>query len=335
MNLGEAGSAIAFRDFDGKPIEFCGRYVSANSLFAAHGAGQTKGGGDKRVSNWWDSMTDHRGRSPYLEEMARLEGREWLLELSPEKAAENSAGYFSCQSGPLVIKVRGRGPHKSDYWLSAAPALDAAAYLSVELKAWVYSTMARLIQEGPEQVEHRTYFKRYSLFPKEKLLPKHWCVFLQIPELLEITHERIRLDVAARDLIDGSVGAMWSKYRADKEWAEERHGLWYRFPGEDKDVPIWQYHYRELPYFKEWLDEQYEPEHMYDYMKRKYGEMPAVATAFNYNCSQGRLLEFTQKKRSQKRLDSLMDEMAKFKANNPMAQYQLSFENGNWLSHVY
>jgi hypothetical protein len=75
---------------------------------------------DKRVTNWWDSMIDHWGQSPYLEEMARLEGREWLLELTPEKFAGNSANYFTAPSGPLVIKVkgtRGRGSNGTDYWL--------------------------------------------------------------------------------------------------------------------------------------------------------------------------------------------------------------------------
>jgi hypothetical protein len=290
------------------------------------------------VTHWWDSMIDHWGQSPYLEEMARLEGREWLLELTQEKFAGNSANYFLSQSGPLVIKVkgtRGRGSNGTDYWLSRAPALDAAAYLSVELKAWVFSTMSRLIQEGLPQVEPHVYMRRYSQFPKENLLKKHWCIFLQIPELLEIIHERMKLDVSNRDLIDGSVGKMWAKYREGQEWAVERHKMWYTFPGETKAVEIWQYHYCELQYFKEWLDEAYEPNCMFNYMKGKYGEMPAVATASHYNCSPGKLIEFTQKKRSQKRLDSLMSQLAEFKASNPRSQLQLPFENGNWLSRVY
>jgi len=41
-------------------------------------------------------MGHTHGGSPYLHSMPRLEGREWLLELAPEKFAGNSANYFSC-----------------------------------------------------------------------------------------------------------------------------------------------------------------------------------------------------------------------------------------------
>lgn len=324
------------RDFNGRSVTFIGHYVSANSLFAAHGAGATASGGDKRVSNWWNSFTDHYGESDLLRDMAEMEGREPFREVRREKAAEISAGYFLCQSSPLVVKIAGSGPHKTDYLLSRAPALEAAAYLSTRLKAWVYVTMARLIHEGPqEQSELRTYFKRFSLFPKKNLKPKHWCVFLEIPELLEITHERMRLDVGQRDLIDGSVGKMWAKYRSDKPWAAERHELLYTFPEETQAYSIWQYHNSELPYFREWLNEVYEPEHLFRYTERKFGSLPAVALSGHYCCSDALTEGYANKKKSQKQFDRDLERLAAFRLDNPRAQLSLPFANANWLSRVY
>ena len=271
------------RDFNGQSVSFVGHYVSANSLFAAHGAGATASGGDKRVSHWWNSFTNAYGESELLRHMAEMEGRDAFREVSWEKSAEIPADYFLCQSSPLVIKVGGMGRRGADYLLSRAPALKAAAYLHPAVEAWVYTTMARLIQEGPQdQPELRTYFRRFSVFPKKNLIPKHWCVFLEIPELLEITHERMRLDVGERDLIDGSVGKMWSKHRDGEPWATERRVMEYTFPDETRSYPIWQYHNSELPYFREWLNEVYEPEHLYCYTERKYGELPAVALSHAY-----------------------------------------------------
>jgi hypothetical protein len=324
------------RDFNGRSVTFIGHYVSANSLFAAHGAGATASGGDKRVGNWWNSFTNAYGESELLRHMAEMEGRDAFREISWEKSAEIPADYFLCQSSPLVIKVGGMGRKGTDYLLSRAPALKAAAYLSPALEAWVYTTMARLIQEGPQdQPELRAYFKRFSLFPKKNLRPKHWCVFLEIPELLEITHERMRLDVGQRDLIDGSVGKMWSKYRNGKDWAVERHELPYTFPGETKPYPIWQYHNSELPFFREWLNEVYEPEHLYRYTERKYGEIPAVALSGHYQCDEKLVAEFASKRRTQKQMDRLLFQAAEFASMNPRAQMVLPLSNGNWLSRVY
>ena len=324
------------RDFNGRSVSFIGHYVSANSLFAAHGAGATASGGDKRVSDWWRSFVNHYGESELLRHMAEIEGRDAFREVSWEKAAEIPADYFLCQSSPLVIKVGGMGRRGADYLLSRAPALKAGAYLHPGVEAWVYTTMARLIQEGPQdQPELRTYFRRFSVFPKKNLIPKHWCVFLEIPELLEITHERMRLDVGERDLIDGSVGKMWSKHRDGEPWATERRVMEYTFPGETRSYPIWQYHNSELPYFREWLNEVYEPEHLYCYTERKYGELPAVALSHAYECGEHHLQEFSSKRRSMKQQDRLMNQIAEFKSAHPRAQLQLPFSNANWLSRVY
>ena len=325
-------SVVHYEDFNGKRVQFYGHYVSANSLFAAHGVGATGGGGDKRVSNWWKSFMN----GDLVHYMSEMEGRDPLREIRHGETAKFSADYFLCQSSPLVIKVGGAGRNGVDYLLSRAAALEAAAYLSAALKAWVYVTMARLIQEGPQaQPELRTYFNRFSLFPKENLRPKHWCIFLEILPLYEIIQERMKLDVARRDLIDGSVGKMWAKHREGKNWAVERHCMQYTFPGEVQSYDIWQYHNSELPWFREWLTEVYEPELLFRYTKNKFGEFPAIALSPHYQCADRHKEEFAQKKRSMKQQDKLMNQLAEFKAANPRAQLMLPFGNPNWLSRIY
>lgn len=325
-------SVVHYEDFNGKRVKFAGHYVSANSLLAAYGTGATPDGNDKRVRRWWETFA----LSDVFSCMAELEGREPMRQVTWEQFAGLPANYFLCQSSPLVVKVGGQGRGGGDYFLSRGPALKYGAYLNARLEAWVYVTMARLIQEGPqEQPELRTYFKRFSLFPKENLRPKHWCVFLEILPLYEIIQERMKLDVGRRDLIDGSVGTQWVRFRDGKDWAVERHPMSYTFPGEVQAYDIWQYHNSELPYFREFLNEVYEPELLYSYTKRKFGEFPAIALSPHYECAEHYLEEFAVKKRSMKQQDKLMNQLAEFRAANPRAQLQLPFDNPSWLSRMY
>lgn len=284
------------------------------------------------VKSWNGTPISRRTTDGYVNAtaMAKASGKQWYDYFNTNRAST----YLEALSRNLEIPVTSLYISKpgEGTWIHPRLAVDFARWISAEFAVWMDGWF---MEEMTRPVEQRTYFRRFSVFPKKNLMRKHWCVFLQITELLEVTHERMRLDVAQRDLIDGSVGKMWAKHREGQDWAVERHKMEYTFPDETKPVEIWQYHNSELPYFKEWLDEVYEPEHLYSYTKRKFGEMPAVAMSHHYECSEERLVEFTSKRRTQKQMDRLMDQLAKFRSNNPRAQLLLPFENGNWLSRVY
>src|SRR4051794_39302590 len=83
-----------------------------------------------------------------------------------------------------------------------------------------------------------------------------WCVIAEAADLL-IWAEHIfipaGLDMQAYDLLDGSVGTHWARFREGKEWAGQ--SIYYVHPFPDKRGPrdARAYPMCELQYFREWL----------------------------------------------------------------------------------
>lgn len=111
----------------------------------------------------------------------------------------------------------------------------------------------------------------------KQCLPKgFWSVFIEGAEIL-IGAEHIfgpaDLEMKQYDLLDGSIGAHWSRYRQDKPWMGIRVNYNYTFPKDDPrgTVTPWCYPMQELEHFKVWLNGEYWTKHFPEYVRRKYG----------------------------------------------------------------
>ncbi|MFM6250577.1 MAG: hypothetical protein ACKPEQ_15755, partial [Dolichospermum sp.] len=71
------------------------------------------------------------------------------------------------------------------------------------------------------------------------------------------------------DLLDGSIGIHWSKYREDKDWIGDRIKFKYRFP-DGRHCDPWCYRMRELEYFRYFLEQKYKPTLLPQYLESKY-----------------------------------------------------------------
>jgi hypothetical protein len=72
------------------------------------------------------------------------------------------------------------------------------------------------------------------------------------------------------DLIDGSIGIWWSKYRKNKSWAQESSTYLYEFADKRGTRDAKCYLNSELQYFRHWLKNIYKRQHLVDYLKNKY-----------------------------------------------------------------
>ena len=72
------------------------------------------------------------------------------------------------------------------------------------------------------------------------------------------------------DLIDGSIGIWWSKYRKDTHWVGDAATYKYEFIDRRGTVDAKCYPIAELPFFKGWLRNIYKKQHLIDYLKNKY-----------------------------------------------------------------
>src|SRR4051794_35249766 len=101
------------------------------------------------------------------------------------------------------------------------------------------------------------------------------------------------------DLLDGSIGKHWSRYRQDKPWMGARILYEYTFPDGDPrgTVRPWAYPMQELEHFKMWLHGEYWALHFPNYIKNKYGAT-AIDKALPLFAALGvPLLNFTKPKK--------------------------------------
>lgn len=134
----------------------------------------------------------------------------------------------------------------------------------------------------PVNTEYQMTLKPYTsrivwvMQVRKVLKSGYWCVFVEGAEVL-IGAEHVmgpaNLEMKQYDLLDGSIGSHWGKYRDDKPWAGRRIPYDYTFPKGDPrgTVRPWSYQMEELQYFKHWLHTEYMTIHFPEYIRRKYG----------------------------------------------------------------
>ena len=105
----------------------------------------------------------------------------------------------------------------------------------------------------------------------------HFCIFNEShPVMISV-----EVNVGSQckfDLIDGSIGTFWRKYREDKLWAEEENVCTYNYIFSDYrgTRPVKCYDNTEWTFFKQWLKHVYKKEHLPKYLRNKYSNNPTM-----------------------------------------------------------
>lgn len=134
-----------------------------------------------------------------------------------------------------------------------------------------------------KQNHTNTYLDRLTKADSLRLPAGYWCIFAESTNLINKIARKYPIGVY--DCVDGSIGIMWSKYRKDKDWTVEAKKYPYQFP----DKRNWQnpkcYAYAELPYFRKWYDEIYQPLHLPGYLSKKYSNalIPQQPSLLSFN----------------------------------------------------
>jgi prophage antirepressor-like protein len=140
------------------------------------------------------------------------------------------------------------------------------------------------IYPPPESAPYELTLKPYTarvvwvMQVRRAMRPGYWCVFVEGADIL-IAAECIlgpaNLEMKQYDLLDGSIGSHWSRYRQGKPWEGRRIPYDYTFPKGDPrgTVKPWSYPGQELPHFKHWLHSEYLAIHMPAYLESKYGKV--------------------------------------------------------------
>jgi hypothetical protein len=138
---------------------------------------------------------------------------------------------------------------------------------------------------GAEAVVHSTeYHFGYSFFqqvsrhrvfhPTSKVLVAYFYFTLISTKYKAVLKDGVSTHFSD-DLIDGSVGQCWSKYRKAFDWIQPTI-LFPIFFGDSRDaahVQVHGYKNSELPHFRDWLENIYTLERLPKYLTGKYGQL--------------------------------------------------------------
>ena len=72
------------------------------------------------------------------------------------------------------------------------------------------------------------------------------------------------------DLVDGSIGIQWAKFRLGKKWARPVTEYYHEFKDVRGKKLAKCYDYVEIEYFNKWLEDTYMKEHLPGYLKNKF-----------------------------------------------------------------
>jgi KilA-N domain len=182
---------------------------------------------------------------------------------------------------PIVSLVEVRPGRGGGTWVHPQVAVNLAQWCSprfaVLVSKWVFDWLTRR-QEPPPPERVPVYPRRLSLAYRMQMgVPEgHWTVFDKCSNLLILVECDLRLPVERYDLLDGSVGIHWSRFRTGKIWAGERVRYEHIFPDKRGVQVAWAYVLEELPFFERWLRGTYIPYHLPTYLEAKY-ELPEPA----------------------------------------------------------
>lgn len=189
------------------------------------------------------------------------------LECSEEFFKQNySEGTYTGRSGgthPMYYMTR------DGFTLLVMSFSGAAAAKFREEFIEQFNKMEQLLRSGSAPVFLPTYQQRILSEPTKGCPDTHWSIFDESHSIMLWVEKNVG-SVNQYDLVDGSIGLKWSKYREGKEWA----GKASTYPHQYSDVRGTRdckcYPFSELPYFRKWLKDVYKPVALYDYLHGKF-----------------------------------------------------------------
>jgi DNA-binding XRE family transcriptional regulator len=116
------------------------------------------------------------------------------------------------------------------------------------------------------------YIRRIEHMRDHQVDDDQWMIFREAAELLLLIEKDWRVPINDYDILDGSIGKMWSAYRADQSWVRQIGSYTHCYRDQRGERDCNAYCVTELPYFRRWLRGSYVPEHLPKYLVTKYGK---------------------------------------------------------------
>ncbi len=184
----------------------------------------------------------------------------------------------------LIVIKQGGSYQNQGTWIHPRLAIELGRWISVDFAIWCDQHIKTLIETGSTQLIQTPPKKAIAYYTDRIMDLKHslikppgtWCVIEKCSHLL-LEVERLGYQVNQFDLLDGSVGSRWGKYRKGKSWSCVGHKATYKFPDNRGERIINAYEYPEIGEFMTWLDYSYETRCLPEYLEEKYSAIVKVS----------------------------------------------------------
>jgi Phage regulatory protein Rha (Phage_pRha) len=173
----------------------------------------------------------------------------------------------------------------------------------IELVKKFSEAKRRLSQQGVAILPHTTvYIRRLENMFDHDIDYQYWSVFREGAEVLLLIEKEYKVPVDVLDLCDGSIGSHWSQYRkscrdSGEQWVKPEGSYTHRFRDQRGERSPRAYDIGELPIFRRWLNEQYIPTHLPQYLVDKYGKRAVRQIYSEINKLSPLVLQLTEEKR--------------------------------------
>lgn len=134
-----------------------------------------------------------------------------------------------------------------------------------------FNRMEAVLRQGETPTLIPTYQLRILSEPTKSCPSSHWTVFDESHSIMLFIEKHIG-SVNKYDLVDGSIGMRWAKYREDKEWAVDTSTYSHEYDDNRGSVVCKCYLNSELGHFKQWLREIYKKQFLFEYLSSKYSK---------------------------------------------------------------
>lgn len=176
------------------------------------------------------------------------------LSSQPGRDGKNQPIYFITKRGFIMLAMRFSGEK---------------AYKFREAFIDAFEKMEKALFAAKTPVLIPTYQSRILSMPAKSCPANRWCVFDQASDIMLLIEKEVG-SVSKYDLVDGSIGSYWSKFREGKPWAKMYSFYYHDFQDKRGVRQSKCYDYTELEHFKVWLHSVYKPTLLYGYLHSKF-----------------------------------------------------------------
>lgn len=181
----------------------------------------------------------------------------------------------------------------------------------IELVKKFSEAKRRLSLMGVTILPHTTvYIRRLENMFDHDIDYQYWSVFREGAEVLLLIEKEYKVPVDVLDLCDGSIGSHWSQFRKKtkelgEQWVKVESTYTHRFRDQRGQRSPKAYDVAELPVFRRWLNEQYIPNHLPQYLVEKYGKRAVRQIYTEIKKINDYILQITEEKRPTAKQDEL------------------------------